>query len=71
MLYNPSCLHRKDDRPRVDPLALCDDLNLFHLKDWIEAVLKRPSVVATGVPSDEMIASASRMLERFASMAQK
>ena len=61
----------KKDLPTVDPMVLCDELQLSHLKEWIEAVLKRPSVISTGVPSDEMIASTTRMLERFATMAQR
>lgn len=61
----------KDGNPLVDPLAICDELNLFRLKQWIEAVLSRPSVVETGVPKKDMIESAERMLERFAAMSQK
>lgn len=54
----------------VDPLALCDKLKLTYLKAWIGAVLERPSVVTTGVAPDAMIASTTKMLERFAAMAK-
>ena len=53
----------------VDPLEICDQLKLSHLKSWIEAVLEHPSVVTTGVPKNDMIESTTRMLERFAAMA--
>lgn len=55
----------------IDPLRFCDELGLVRLKQWMEAVLERPSVVATGVPKDDMIRSTSRMLERFAQMEAK
>lgn len=53
---------------KPDPLTLCDELGLDQLKGWIEAVLARPSVVATGVPAQDMIKSTSNMLERFKAM---
>jgi glutathione S-transferase len=52
----------------VCPLEICDELGLVRLKGWIEAVLARPSVVATGVPKEDMLKSTTRMLERFAAM---
>mmetsp|Transcript_6606 Transcript_6606/g.10448 ORF Transcript_6606/g.10448 Transcript_6606/m.10448 type:complete len:144 (+) Transcript_6606:407-838(+) len=61
----------KDEIPLVNPLAICDELELLRLKKWIEAVLSRPSVVKTGVPKQDMIESAERMLERFAAMSKK
>lgn len=58
----------KDGNPKVDPLEICDELGLDRLKQWIEAVRSRPSVITSGVPVDDMIESTSRMLERFAAM---
>ena len=55
----------------VDPLKLCDDLELSNLKAWIDAVVQRPSVQSTGVSKKELIESTNRMLERFATMATK
>lgn len=52
----------------IDPLQMCDELGLVRLKSWMEAVLSRPSVVATGVPRETMLTSTSKMLERFAAM---
>lgn len=54
--------------PRVDPLEICDELGLERLKCWMEEVLSRPSVVATGVPKAGMIESTTKMLARFAAM---
>jgi len=55
----------------IDPLKICDELGLVRLKQWMEAILERPSVVTTGVPEEDMIRSTSRMLERFAQMDTK
>lgn len=55
------------DRP-INPLETCDDLGLVRLKRWMEAVLSRPSVIATGVAKEQMITSTTNMLERFAAM---
>lgn len=52
----------------VDPIQICDDLSLNRLKEWIVAVLDRPSVKTTGVPKPKLIESSKRMLERFADM---
>lgn len=52
-------------QPKVDPLQICDDLGLMRVKQWMEAVRDRPSVVATGVPTEQLIKNTSRMLERF------
>jgi glutathione S-transferase len=57
-----------DDEKPVSPLEICDELGLVRLKRWIEAVLARPSVVATGVPKEDMLKSTTRMLERIAAM---
>lgn len=54
--------------PAVDPLAICDQLRLDRLKKWIEAVLARPSVAATGIPEDILQISTARMLERFSNV---
>ena len=62
----PAFTGEKTGVPLVDPLKLCEELNLPRLKLWIEAVLSRSSVVKTGVTREDMIESASRMLERFA-----
>jgi len=53
---------------KLHPLQICRDLELDRMSRWIEAVLARPSVVATGVPEKDMIESTSRMLERFSAM---
>ena len=52
----------------IHPLQLCDEQGLGRLKDWIAAVLARPSVVKTGVSMESMRESTTRMLERFAAM---
>lgn len=54
----------------VNPMDICDELGLVRLKQWIEAVLSRPSVVATGVPKEELVQRTKSMLERFAQMEQ-
>jgi len=56
---------------RVDVLVICDELGLNRLKEYIEAILVRPSVVSSGVPKDDMVKSTTKMLERFASMGAK
>lgn len=58
----------KNSQKLVDPLEICNRLGLDRLKLWIEAVCSRPSVKASGVPSDDIIESTSRMLDRFAAM---
>jgi len=58
-----------DGIPLVDPLKLCDELDLPRLKKWIEAVLSRPSVVKTGNTKEETIQGTKNMLKRFAAMA--
>lgn len=52
--------------PELDPFLLCDQLRLPRLSKWMSAVLARQSVVTSGVPSQGMIESTSKMLERFA-----
>lgn len=52
----------------IDPLALCDEMGLEHLKRWMEAVLARPSVIRTGVPRERLLENVSTMLERFAAV---
>jgi glutathione S-transferase len=52
----------------VNPMDICDELGLIRLKQWIKAVLMRPSVVATGVPKVELVKRTKSMLERFAQM---
>lgn len=67
----PEFTGRDDKVPLMDPLAICDELDLVHLKKWIKAVISRPSVIKTGVPKEDLIQSAERMLERFAAMSKK
>lgn len=55
----------------VDPMQICNELDLKHLKRWMQAVLERPSVVETSGTKEDMIASTSRLLERLAAMATK
>jgi len=38
----------------LHPLAICSDLGLECLQEWITAVLSRPSVLATAPPTEEM-----------------
>ena len=52
----------------INPIEICNDLGLVRLKRWIDAVLARSSVVATGVAKEEMIKSTTTILERFAAM---
>jgi len=52
----------------VDPIKICDELNLSRLKIWILAVLERPSVITTELPEELMIKSVTKMLERFSEM---
>mmetsp|Transcript_4255 Transcript_4255/g.5606 ORF Transcript_4255/g.5606 Transcript_4255/m.5606 type:complete len:202 (-) Transcript_4255:174-779(-) len=58
----------KEKTERVDPMEICDELGLMRLKSWMEAVLSRPSVVATGVPKEDLLSGTTRMLERFKAM---
>ena len=51
-------------------MTICDEMGLNRLKQWMDAVIKRPSVIATGVAKDDMIQSTSNMLERFKAMEQ-
>jgi glutathione S-transferase len=55
----------------INPLEICDDLGLAHLKGWMEAVLARPSVIETGVSEEKLLEGTTRMLERFAAMETK
>lgn len=55
----------------VDPLKLCDELGLIRLKQWIEAVIARPSVVATCLSKEEMIKSFRAKMKDFAAMKKK
>jgi glutathione S-transferase len=52
----------------INPLQICDELGLHHLKAWMEAVMARPSVVETGVPESALMDGTKRMLQRFAEM---
>ena len=52
----------------INPLELCDTCELPRLKQWILAVMDRPSVTKTGVPKDEMISNMEKMLKRFEAM---
>lgn len=60
----------RDGIPLVDPLELCEELELPRLKQWIQAILSRPAVIKTTVPKEEIIVGATRMLERFAAMSK-
>jgi len=55
----------KDGSEKVDPLEICDEKGLKHLKAWMEALLQRPSVVESGVPEETLIERAGQMLQRF------
>lgn len=67
----PAFTGQGDHSIKVNPLDICNDLDLVHLKRWMEAVLARPSVVMTGVPKEELLKGTTKMLERFAAMEQK
>ena len=53
---------------QIDPLELCDELELPHLRQWMKAVLERASVVSTGVSKEKLLEGTTTMLERFAAM---
>lgn len=55
----------------VDPLQICDELGLVRLQEWMEAVISRPSVVASSVSEKTMLESTSRLLERFGFVGNK
>lgn len=55
----------------ADPMKICDELGLDNLKAWMEAVLKRQSVIETGVPEESLIDRTKEMLERFAAQAKE
>ena len=55
---------------KVDPLEICDELGLVQLKRWMEAILARPSVMATSVPREDLLKGTTRMLELFSTMEQ-
>lgn len=67
----PAFTGQKDHSIKVNPLDICDDLELVCLKRWMEAVLSRPSVATTGVAEEELLKGTTRMLERFGAMEQK
>lgn len=48
------------------PLAICSDLGLVRLEQWINAVLSQPSVIHTGPPSTELNAKRGKLLKRIA-----
>ena len=54
----------------VNPIDICDDLGLDHLKKWMEAVMARPSVIATGMSEEKLLEGTTKMLERLAAMEQ-
>lgn len=64
----PAFTGENDSVNKVDPLQVCDDLGLDRMKQWIESVCGRPSVVSTGVASEDMVRSTTNLLERFAAM---
>ena len=55
---------------QIDPIQLCDELDLPHLQRWMEAVLARSSVIDTGVSKEKLLEGTTAMLERFAAMEQ-
>jgi glutathione S-transferase len=55
----------------VNPMDICDELGLDHLKKWMQAVLARPSVIDTGVPEETLLERTGKMLERMAEMEKK
>jgi len=52
----------------ANPMEICDELGLVHLKAWMEAVLKRPSVIETGVQEEIMVERTTAMLKRMEEM---
>jgi len=66
----PAFTGQEEDSVKVNPMDICDELDLVYLKRWMEAVLTRPSVATTGVPKEELLKGTTRMLERFAAMEQ-
>jgi glutathione S-transferase len=55
----------------IHPIDLCKEQGLARLETWILATLARPSVQHIALPEDEMKASVSKMLKRFAEMEKK
>lgn len=52
----------------VDPVAMCEEEGLSRLKEWMVALVGRPSVKSIEVPKDEMMASVMRLRKRWAAM---
>jgi glutathione S-transferase len=64
----PAFTSKKSSPVVVNPMDICDELGLDHLKKWMQAVLVRPSVIDTGVPEEILLERTGKMLERFAEM---
>lgn len=52
----------------ISPLDICDDLGLVRLKLWMEAVIDRPSVKATGLPEEIMMKNMNKMMKKLERM---
>lgn len=52
----------------ANPMEICDELGLVHLKAWMQAILKRPSVIETGVDEQVMVERTTAMLKRMEEM---
>lgn len=52
-------------RPRLDPRAMMRDDGLTRLAAWVDAVVARPSAVATVPPESELVEGYSKLLERM------
>lgn len=52
---------------KLNVLGLCKKLRLHRLQSWWEAIVARPSVIATGVAEEDLVESYRRMLAKPAS----
>lgn len=52
----------------ISPLDICDELGFDRLKRWMEAVLDRPSVKATGLPEEIMKKNMDKMMKKLERM---
>lgn len=65
----PAFTGEEDGEAVIDPIQICEEQGLLRLKMWILAILERPSVKSVELPEEVMRESVSKMLKRFAAMA--
>jgi hypothetical protein len=52
-------------RPQINPLALLEEAGLARLGRWMQAVTQRESCVATLPPTQELVDSYAKLIERM------